>query len=399
MFLFTPVLSRLYTPADFGLFGILVALAAVLAVGSNGRYFLAIVQPEDDNEASSVLGLALVATGLFAATAALALSVGHPLISALVKNPGFSEWWWWVPLATVLAGWFDAMNYWQIRRQRYGLVSQVQPIRAVVLVASQAGLGTFGSGFPGLAWGRLAADLTLLLGLLRHLRHDLGQLQGWRQPSTWLAMSRRFRDFPIYSAPQGWLSAVAQYLPVLVLAVLMDDVVVGVFLMTHRILATPNQFLGKALRQVFYQQLHQGQRIHADDRRFWWRTTRTVFLWALLPTAFIVAFGPPLFTVALGDQWAMAGHFARPVAVWQMLAMVCIPSQMLLMAQGRQRTHLIIEVIFLIARFLGLVLGARVAGALGAVTCFSIVGAVMQAVIIVVAGRRPDDSAREASDA
>jgi lipopolysaccharide exporter len=399
LFLFTPVLSRLYTPADFGLFGILIALASILAVGSNGRYFLAIVQPDEDNEASSVLGLALFTTGMFAVVVTIALAIGHPQVSSLLNNPGFSRWWWWVPVITALAGWFDAVNYWHIRRERYILVSQVQPMRAAVLIGGQAGMGALGLGFLGLTWGRLAADLTLLLGLLRHLCRDLRQLQGWRQASTWLSMARRFRSFPLYSAPQGLLSAVAQYLPILLLAVLLDDVVVGVFLMTYRILATPNQFLGKALRQVFYQQLHQGHRNHVDDRRFWWYTTRTVFVWGFLPTALIVAFGPPLFALALGEQWALAGQFARPVAMWQLLALTCIPSQMLLMAQGRQRLHLIIEVIFLVARFLALVMGVHLAGAMGAVTSFSLVSALMQMVIIAAAAGRPDDADPEVAHA
>jgi len=399
LFLFTPVLSRIYTPADFGLFGILVALASILAVGSNGRYFLAIVQPDTDEEASAVLGLALAATGIFAVLVALALAFAHPLAASILNNSGFADWWWWVPIATALAGWFDAVNYWHIRRQRYGLVSRVQPVRAAVLVSGQAGLGALGAGFSGLAWGRLAADATLLLGLLRDLHGDLRTLTGWRRLSSWLSMARRFRTFPLYSAPQGWLSAVAQYLPVLVLAVLLDDVVVGVFLMTHRILATPNQFLGKALRQVFYQQLHQGPRLHDEDRKFWWQTTRSVFLWALVPTVAIVVFGPPLFTLALGDQWTLAGHFARPVAIWQLFAMTCIPSQMLLMAQGRQRVHLIIEAIFLLARFAGLVLGVRLGGAVGAVTGFALAGAVMQIVIIAAASRRPVDGDPEVAHA
>ncbi|MEZ4388699.1 MAG: oligosaccharide flippase family protein [Candidatus Krumholzibacteriia bacterium] len=399
LLLFTPVLSRIYTPADFGLFGILVALASILAVGSNGRYFLAIVQPEDDDEASSVLALAVAATGLFAAAVAVALAVGRPLVASLLHNPGFGPWWWWVPVATVLAGWFDAVNYWHIRRQRYGLVSRVQPVRAGVLVGGQAGLGALGAGFAGLAWGRLVADFVLLVGLLPRLRRDLQALRSWRHPATWIVMARRFREFPQYSAPQGWLSAVAQYLPVLVLAVVLDNVVVGMFLMTQRILATPNQFLGKALRQVFYQQLHQGPRRHDDDRRFWWRTTRAILLWALAPTLAIVVFGPPLFTMALGPQWTLAGQFARPVVVWQLLAMACIPSQMLLMAQGRQRTHLVIEVIFLAVRFVALVVGARLGGALGAVTWFSLVGALMQAVIIAAAARRPGAATPEAARA
>jgi len=395
LLLATPLLSRIYSPADFGLFGLLVALASILAVGSNGRYFLALVQPRSDSTAAALLGLCLVLTLGFGVLCSVLLWLLRSPLVAVLNNPGFAAWWWWVPLAGSLAGWFDALNYWHIRRERFGLVARIQPARSLVLIGLQVGLGAAGTGFPGLASGRLAADAFLCVSLVPALWTDLVPLRAWRRPLRWLAVARRYRDFPLFSAPQGWLSAVSQYLPILVLAWLLDDVVVGIFLMTHRILATPNMFLGKALRQVFYQQLHGDDRRPGDRHALWRQITRSLLLWGATPVLITVLCAPLVFPLVLGQEWQLAGRFAQAVVVWQFVAIVAIPSHMLLMASGKQRWHLGVELVFLAVRFVALWIGASVGGAMGSVVAFSAASALMQAILILLAARAVEQPSPE----
>jgi O-antigen/teichoic acid export membrane protein len=387
LLLATPVLSRLYAPTDFGLFGVLIAIASILAVGSNGRYFLAIVQPREDDDAAGLVGLGLTLTVAFCAVTAIALGLSATFLARVMNAPGLASWWWSIPILTALAGWFDVLNYWQIRRERFGIVSRVQPLRSVVLVGIQGGLGAAGAGFAGLASGRLVADAVLVGGLMPHMRADFVQLTGWRRPSRWRELARRYRDFPLFSAPQGWLSAVSQYLPVLVLAWLLDDAVVGVFLMTHRILATPAMFLGKALRQVFYRELHGDDRSHHTSHRLWSQVTRYLAIGGALPTVIVVLWGSLLFPLLLGADWQLAGQFAAPLMVWQYLAVIAIPSHMILIAQGKQRWHLSVECVFLAVRFVGLVVGEHQGGATGAVIGFALAGIAMQGILVVLAWR------------
>jgi O-antigen/teichoic acid export membrane protein len=53
----TPILTRLYTPEDFGLLAVFVALTAILGSIANGRYELAIMHPEKDEESINIAAL------------------------------------------------------------------------------------------------------------------------------------------------------------------------------------------------------------------------------------------------------------------------------------------------------------------------------------------------------
>src|SRR5690606_32485593 len=55
-----PVLTRLFTPDDFGVLTVFVTLVAVLGTVASGRYEDALMLPEDDGEAAHVLSLALL---------------------------------------------------------------------------------------------------------------------------------------------------------------------------------------------------------------------------------------------------------------------------------------------------------------------------------------------------
>ena len=52
-----PILSRLYSPEDFGVWALYVSFVSFLSVLSTGRYQFAIMLPKEDDDAINILGL------------------------------------------------------------------------------------------------------------------------------------------------------------------------------------------------------------------------------------------------------------------------------------------------------------------------------------------------------
>src|SRR3954471_16287753 len=83
----SPLLSRLYTPADFGLFSLVNAFAMVLGTVAALRYEMAIPLPRADDEARAVLVVAACVTlGTTVATTVLFWLLG-PVVADLVGTP------------------------------------------------------------------------------------------------------------------------------------------------------------------------------------------------------------------------------------------------------------------------------------------------------------------------
>ena len=56
----SPLLTRIYSPGDFGLFSVYMSLISVLSAVVTGRYEYAIMLPQEDDDAANVLGVTAV---------------------------------------------------------------------------------------------------------------------------------------------------------------------------------------------------------------------------------------------------------------------------------------------------------------------------------------------------
>src|SRR5690606_39162851 len=83
----SPLLSRLYTPGDFGVLGLYAAICAIVSVLAAGRYEIAIVQPRSDAEAANLAALSVAAALATCATMWLLIFFFHGRIVAASQSP------------------------------------------------------------------------------------------------------------------------------------------------------------------------------------------------------------------------------------------------------------------------------------------------------------------------
>ena len=58
----SPILTRIYTPEDFGVLALFVAITSIFGSIANGRYELAIMLPKKDENAINIFALGLIIT-------------------------------------------------------------------------------------------------------------------------------------------------------------------------------------------------------------------------------------------------------------------------------------------------------------------------------------------------
>ena len=58
----TPILTRIYSPNEFGLFALYMSIVSVVVIMATGRYELAIVLPKNNEDAANIVALSLVIT-------------------------------------------------------------------------------------------------------------------------------------------------------------------------------------------------------------------------------------------------------------------------------------------------------------------------------------------------
>ena len=369
-----PLLSRLYEPADLGLFAVFSAIESMLVVAAAFRYDYAIGTTEDDDDAANLLGLALLLGALTSvAVVAVALVLGGPLDHVLGLGPLRP---YAVLLGVSLAGdaAYQAFSLWAIRRKEYASVARTKAVQGGAQAATQIGLGVAGLQPAGLLLGWTAGRLagTVRLGRLVGAHGAFGRmsLPGIRDVAV------RFRRFPTLSAPAALVNAASLQVPGLLLAVAYDARVAGLFLLATRCTSIPMTVFGQSLSQAFMGRLSPadpapGPQSQEDLVR---RMVTRLFLVAAVPSVAIALFAPVTFPVVFGAEWREAGRYAQLLAPAALVQFAVSPVAWVLTLNGRQGWQLGWD----LAR-LGLVLGSLLgpaalgAGAVVAVGSYSAV--------------------------
>lgn len=355
-----PVLTRLYEPADFGVFAVFAAVESIIVVAAALRLDQAVVAEHDDSRADRLLFAAIVVGVGVSVVVALVAMLG----GAAVTDRSWSSIAWLgaalgVGLAVDAAG--QSLSGWATRGQRVGDVASSRAVQGVGQAAAHAGLGVLGLGPVGLVLGWLVGRLAALVPLLR------GPVQKGAfsdlHASDLTSEVRRAERFLRYSAPAALLNAASLQMPVLLLGPLYGTGAAGSALITTRLVALPMTLVGQSAAITIQARIASDpDRGAVDLRPLVVRAGRGLLLVAGLMCVPLVLVGPPLFAVALGDEWRLAGDMARLLSVAFAAQLVVSPFAWILIERGRQDQQLIWD----LARLLGTCAALAVPAVLGA---------------------------------
>jgi lipopolysaccharide exporter len=381
----TPIISRLFSPSDFGVFGSFISVASIIAAGATLEYTQAIMLPKEKEDAINLFViscLGTIAVGFLCLTICILIPA---TVNGLMKTSGV----WALALlvaATVVAGLNRACQAWCVRVKAFKHTAASQVIRSFSSNGAQIGFGFLKGGATGLIISSVLADILASINLVRVLIPDLLVLRHSIRWGRIKQLAKDYRDFPMFSASQNVINALSSGLPVLLLTHFYGIMVAGAYAFGVRILQVPMGFVLSALRQVLFQKAGETQ--HQDGKLLplYVKITAGLFGLAFFPSLALFIWAPQLFTWIFGSQWGMAGEFARSLVLWMMFVFCNLPAVLFAQLIRIQRTVFLYDLVLLAARVLSLVLGGLYLNALQTVMLFSVVGAFMNFILILLVG-------------
>lgn len=380
-----PIVSRLFSPSDFGTAGSFYAISGVIAAGVTLDYTQAMMLPKEKDDA---IGLFLLSCGftILVTAGCLAACLLFPgTIQSLMKSSNV-----WMLLLLVTAVFVGGINQtcqaWCVRSKAFSVTSASQVIRSLTSAGTQVGLGYAKGGALALVSAAILGDVLASLSLVRVAIRDAGSLRrNIRWGSLW-RLAKEYRDFPMYSGSMNVANALSQGLPVLLLTRFYGIAVAGAYAFAVRILQVPMGFVMGALRQVLFQKASETQ--HRGEALFplYMKITVGLFVLALGPACILFIWAPELFAWVFGSKWTMAGEFARSLTLWMMFMFCNLPSVLFARIIRMQRKTFGFDLVLLLARAAVLVLGGMYLSASLTVILFAVVGAVMNLVFIAIIG-------------
>ena len=356
------ILTRLYTPEDFGVLAVYSSLLGILSVIASLRYELAIPLPEKEEDATAVTVLSLVIVLGMSFLVGLGVELVGERIVQWVHFPALEPYLWFLPVGVLLVGSYQVFTYWAVRRRAFYLVSRTKFNQGLMSTFVQISLGLWGSGKFGLLLGHIfgqAAGVTTLATLAG--RESGSSLQSIRPANVW-KVAKRYMKFPIISSFSGLMNVVGLRMPTLMLAVFYGAHVAGWFSLGQRIIGIPMTLIGSAVGQVYLAEVSKLVREGPEViKRHLVRTSRRLLLIGIGPMVIIVVGGPALFAWIFGSQWEEVGLYIRLLSITLLLQLSIAPFAQTLNVIGRQELLLVWDLVrlfivmatFLLARNLG----------------------------------------------
>lgn len=353
----SPFLTRLFTPADFGLLGLFTAITSVLAIPASGRFELAILLPAKDEDSFLVTVLSMLSSLLFSV---LLLAIVFPLnriITGLLHNNFISPWLYGVPVFLLLNGIYQSLNYWSNRRKQYKLMAFSRVLKSGLTIGVSLVFGIWKVLPDGLIIGLLIGQ-ALATGIFLQQIGFRKQIAQYKiSKNSILKMGKRYIDFPKFSVPADMINALSNQMPVFLMTAFFGSAVVGLLNLTQRVLGAPISVIASAFADVFKQKASSQFNKTGDCKELWKLTFKTLLMISLPVFAIIGLAAPQLIAFVFGEKWIGSGYFARLLAPYFFLAFIASPLSRTLYVAEKQKMDLVWQIGLFITTGAGLYMG------------------------------------------
>jgi O-antigen/teichoic acid export membrane protein len=337
----SPILTRLYTPQDFGILGLFLAITGLFGSIVNGRYELAIILPKEDEDAINVAALGFLIASTISISALIFIILFQQKILTSIPNKEIGNWLYLTPISVFLAGIFNVLNYLNIRTKGYKDIAKSVTYKAIALAIFSVAFGFTKIGSGGLIGANIISQFFSNKKLFSNIQKK--NLFQYVSITKIKKMAKRYKKLPQYSMPGIFANTLAQSLSSFFISAIYSVTSLGHYTLVQRTLGLPFSIIAQAYSQVYLQE--------ASSEKQKTGKTENTFIHVLkrlsvigIPTSFILFFTiQDAVTLIFGKEWAIAGSYAKILVPYFCFRFISSPLSTTLLIFEKQKTELLIH--------------------------------------------------------
>jgi len=337
-FLMEPVLARLYSPDDFAVLAVYMAVANLFSIIATGRYELAVMLPKEDRKSINIFGLSIIISFAISALSLIVILLFNRYICTILHCSEVSSYLYLVPLSVLSVGWYQTLNYWNSRKKRFKNVTYAKTSQSLFYVGSASGMGYMGMAPSGLVIsqvvGQFFGAFPMLFSFLKHDRPSLKEINRVEMKSV----AVEYQDFPKINSLHAFCDILKQSGEVFLLSYFYVKEKVGLHSRTLRLLFAPSSIIGSAIGQVFYQKASACYQDKGDLQRLVKKVVGGLVLIAIPAFSVVALWGDDIFAWFLGEAWRQAGEYGQLLTPWLFLNFITSPVSQIPLIVNRQKT-------------------------------------------------------------
>ena len=347
----SPILTRLYSPEDFGIFALYMSCATIISVIATGRYELAIMLPSNDIDAINLTMLSAIISLFISILSLIILYFFHEQILTLLGNKEISQWLYIVPITVFLTGLYQSMNYWMNRKKHYANLSSSRIVKGSTSSAASIAFGFSGFRKQGLIMGEIISLFAsvFFIGILfckkyksffRHISKKKIKQQ-----------AIQYKSFPKFDILNALLFSLSKNGVIILLTRFYGGGAVGFYSFTQKILITPFHFFTNSFSQVFYQKLADNyNKNQTNFSKLLNKAIDKMVIFITIPLLLFVILSKYFIPFIFGENWKDLYQYVCILSPFIYLNLIVVPVSFVLKVISKQKLSLILNFFLFLAQ-------------------------------------------------
>lgn len=309
--LMSPVLTRIYTPYDFGIFAAYSSICAVLFAFTSFAYEDTIILAKFNNSAFSLfLGCIFINCILLLLFLAIIYFFTDKIIS-LSNNTILPFVLYCLPFGFFLYGIFNPLIYWLNRQKKYRIIAKSSIVQSISNSVANLLMGFFlHFGYTGLILSQIFGQFAVIFYILKNKIFLNTKLS----IKAIFVNLKKYQVQPKFMMPLHLLDVVCTRIPTYAIYfIYQNPYFLGQFALVERFYGIFSGIVGYSVSQNFFREfselIREQKRIEAKKLLF--KVWKYLFLLGITPYLIIFFFGCDIFRFVFGSDWRDAGKIAE----------------------------------------------------------------------------------------
>jgi O-antigen/teichoic acid export membrane protein len=330
----SPIISRLYSQAELGVFGLVTTFSSIVSVAITLKYELAIVSAKTEQDAIDLMVFSIFFSVIFSLFSGIGLFF---LILNNLFNFGALPYYS-IPIIILLVFAISVsyvFRYWFTRKEMFGLVGKINLWQGFGRGIGQIVL------FPLSGIGRnLGFTLSWKESHINKHIHDT--LLRKKEASKTL---KKYNAFPLFVLPSSIIDIASIMMPLPIISGLYGLEAAGLYSLAQRVMTVPLSLIGSSVADVFHSQIAELQR--SDRSKImpsFWSMTRSLTFIGIVPAVILTLLGEPIFKLVFGTQWSQSGQMVALMSPWMLAQFIVSPISRIVLISNKQGAKLFYDI-------------------------------------------------------
>lgn len=345
----SPVVTRLFTPEQFGLYTIVVTAISLFGPVICLKYDMAIVIAKGEKETYSLIKLCL----LMAIPLSLLISILYVLIIMSESYSTLQLWGYIFAIAILLStyGINNILLAYNNKSGLYKIISSVTVIKSVVNNILLVLSGLINSGVLGLLGSQIISSLAGLRSQSKDIRKNINKFKN----INFVDIKNVFLDYkklPIFNATSAIITTSVYSTINLFIAVAFSAQQLGLYSLSYRVLGIPFTVISANIARVFFNSASMELHNNGSFSKTFTRTILFLAITVLSTITILAIISPWLFSTIFGEEWAKAGTYVRLLAPMFAIRLISESLTTSFIVSGKQHIELIFQSALLVGQLL-----------------------------------------------